>query len=371
MDSSSFLKIMATLAMKPTKLSEVEEDILVRGYKNVGRLNIYEFSKREKILPYAANILCSLSLDKEFWINIYRHYEKRNYQIVELTDNIFMKLSSVGVDKIFLYENFGALLASNDSLGCFSSNDIDLFADCKYKGVITDVLKDEGFIPKRSHSSVETVKTEYYNKDLFENGFGINVMWKPLSRLKAPFKLELENRLNWDKLKNFKGTNILLPDNNVLMYLCLLHTSIHGYHRSPGIRLYSDTARLSLLNPDWNRIAFFAQQDKTEVRTATSAILTHKLLGIPLPDSWVSSCLRKHRKIKTLIKRVYNAKHNCLRDEPGGFSVLIIEILSSDYIWYRAFLRIAFPPSDWIREFYLNRKGRLLRGYLMHLRNLI
>jgi len=153
--------------------------------------------------------------------------------------------------------------------------------------------------------------------------------------------------------------------------LCLLHISVHGYHRSPDMRLYTDTERLAVMNPDWDKIAAFAKHDKTEVRTATAAILSKMLLDIPLPESWISQYSRKFSQINKLIRRVYDKKYRYLSEEPFGLKVLLIEVLSSDKHWTRALVEMILPPKRWVRDYYLQGEGNILTAYLMHFKNLV
>lgn len=366
-----FEDTLAVTAMKSQSLTANEKDIIQNGYPLATREIVYEFARVKKILPFVASLCCNLNIDKDFWKDTFDFYEKRNIQIIAILEKVFRKLKSSNSSKIFVYENFGALLASDISIGCFASGDVDLFADISIKNSITEVMISEGFFPKPSSVSLETVRTEYFNNNLFEKGFGFNIMWKPLSRIKLPFPVNIDNCIKWDNLKTYKDTSIQLPDNDALMYLCLLHISVHGFHRSPDIRLYTDTDRVALTNPDWKRIAAFAQYDRTEVRTATAAILSHKLLGMPLPEVWNESYSKKYRQIKLLLKSVYDSENNRLKKEPGQLAILKIEILSSDSAWFKSILNILFPPKNWIRTYYLKNDGFILKGYLLHFLNLI
>lgn len=365
------LKTIARLSMKAGSFTDCEKIAFNEGYLIEGKDNLYFYAKKEKILPFVALRCMDLSLNISFWEEKFLVYEKRNLEIIVILDRIFSKFLSENINKVFVYENFGALLISSTSIGCFASGDVDLYADYSLKSDITRVLKTEGFLPQKGNSSTETVKTEYLHKELFNTGFGINLMWKPMSRLKLPFPLNIKNSVQWDKLVTYKDSNILLPGIDALMYLCLLHISIHGFHRSPDIRLYTDTYRVALKKPDWDKISEFAKKDKTEVRTATAAILTSKLLGMPLPEEWIAKYTVKFKQINRLLKRVYDSENNYLYDEPKGFQVLLIEILSSDSNGAKALIDILFPSSKWIIEYYLQGKGSLLKGYFMHLKNLI
>ena len=371
LDIVYFQSTLARVAMKSTTLLPYERKNIIEGYKYYLKGNIFEFAKGKKILPFVANLLCKLELDEVYWRNIYNNFESRNISIIEILNIIFGKFKIAQVNKVFVYENFGAVLTSDTLVGCFASGDVDLYADRSFQNSITEILKREGFEPANTNFSEATVSTEYINETFLEEGFRINIMWKPLSRIKLPFPINIDSCVQWDKLVTYKKTNILLPGIDALMYLCLLHISVHGFHRSPDIRLYTDTDRVALKKPDWEKIAVFARDDKTEVRTATAAILTHKLLGMPLPVDWISKYTKKHKQINRLLKRVYDSENNYLRDEPKGLSVLLIEILSSDSYWVKAVIDILFPSKKWINEYYLHGRGPLITGYIMHFRNLI
>jgi hypothetical protein len=365
------LKTIARLSMKAGSFTDCEKLAFKEAYLIEGNDNIYSYAREKKILPFVALHCIDLGLNILFWEEIFLVYEKRNLEIISILNIIFSKFLSENINIVFVYENFGALLISETSIGCFASGDVDLYADYSFKLDITRVLKTEGFLPQKGNSATETVKTEFLHKELFDTGFGINVMWKPMSRLKLPFPLLIQNSVYWDKLVTYKESSILLPGIDSLMYLCLLHISIHGFHRSPDIRLYTDTYRVGLKKPDWDKISEFARKDKTEVRTATAAILTTKLLGMPLPDDWNAKYTVKFKQINCLLNRVYDSENNCLYDEPKGLQVLLIEILSSDSNWAKALIDILFPSRKWIIEYYLQGKGSVLKGYYMHLKNLI
>lgn len=371
MNSTLFYKSLAKIAMKSTVLNNEERRMIFSGYKEFSKDQIYDFAKTRKILPFVSNLLIRLNLDTLFWQDIENSFVERNTAIVDILDKFFRKLSERGADKVFVFENFGTLLASNNNIACFASGDVDLYSDPSCRDVVCEVLMEENFIPKKSNHMVETVKTEFFNKRLFEKGFGINVMWQPLSRTKIAFPLKLDKILSWNMLYSYKNTAIKLPDKDVLMYLSLLHISIHGFHRSPDIRLYNDISNMSLLTINWDHIARFAKNDKTEVRTTVAAILANRLLDVKVPEQWMSLNSKKFRQINAILKRVYDAKTNLLKDEPNKYSVMCTEIISSDYTLFLSALGILFPPKEWINDFYLQGRGSLLKGYFLHLRNLL
>ena len=364
-------KVVTRFSMKSGILKADEIDLINEAYNNNSREIIYEFASKNKVLPFVAKLFTDLNLDKIFWSDIYSSFKNRNSKILEVLIAIFNIFETKGLKKVFLYENFAALLISETSIGCFASGDVDLFAHSSLKSDISKVLISQGFLQKTTNLSTNTVKTEYFNKNLIEKGLGINVMWKPLSRLKLPFQIDINNSIKWDHLITYNKTNIQIPNKESLMYLCLLHTSVHSYHRAPDIRLYTDTDRVALLKLNWELILNYARFDKTEVRILTSAILSNKLIGTSILNKHkIERYKKKYKNIGLLVGLVFDLKTNYLKNKPKGISVLLIEILSSDYNWIKSTFNILFPSKLWINEYYLQNKGKLLKGYMLHLKNL-
>jgi hypothetical protein len=352
-------------------LSVEEIAVIKEGYKAEGRENIHYFAVKQKVVPFIAHLFYKLKIDESYWEKIHGDYTRRNTKILQALDNIFFCLEKMGADKVFIYENFGALLASDSCIGCFNSGDVDLYAEVYQKKIVTEVLAQNGFFPKPTSHSAETIKTEYYNSNIFEKGFGINVMWKPMSRTKLPFVMDIANSIEWCRLSIYQGTHIKTPEVSALMYLCLLHISIHSFLRSPAIRLYIDVDRVALKNPDWDRIAEFALKDHTFVRAFTAAILTKRLLGTYIPENIEKTFIQENKNILRLLSFTFDRDNNFLRKEPSQLGILLIEILSSDKNWIHSLARIFMPSSSWIREYYLHDGSPLIAGYIRHLKGLI
>ncbi|NQV51350.1 MAG: nucleotidyltransferase family protein [Candidatus Marinimicrobia bacterium] len=367
-DPKYYLKYISRLSMKTSKLTDLEIESVRGGYAKLKFDEIHEFGSTEKILPFIAHLLVRAGVEIPRWEVIRSQYEERNLEILGFLEDAFAKFDQYGIKRIFVYENFGALLKSGQEIACFASGDIDLYADYSEKEDISSALQDCGFMPKAS----TTVRTVYHSPTVLDGeGFRLNVMWQPLSRKKLPFPLDLDKCIEWDSLDTYKDTHIKIPSLDALLYLCLLHISVHGYHRSPDMRLYTDVERLAVMNPDWDKIAAFARHDKTEVRTATAALLTKMLLDIPLSDSWIDQYRSKYTQINRLVDRVYDMKCNYLAEEPFGLKVLVIEVFSADKHWISALFDLILPPQRWVRDYYLQGEGMLFKAYLMHIRNLV
>jgi hypothetical protein len=368
--TNSFYNILSIASLKSIQLEVNENEIISEGYNIEGRENVLRHAKKNKIIPFVAHLLSNLNIDKEYWSGIHSDYEKRNNEIITILDRIFYNLEKIDGIKIFVFENYGALLASNACIGCFASGDIDVYAGINKKKDISVVLAEEGFLPISSTPASETVGTSYFKSDIFDSGFGINVLWKPLSRKKLPFNIDINYLIDWSNLNNYSTTHIKLPSIDALTYLCLLHISVHSFVRSPSIRLYVDIDRLANMNPDWEKIAHFAQRDHTSTRIFTAILLSNKLLGTLYPAQLIINLKNKYKNIHRLVNMVYEEKKDCLIKEPTAFKVLLIEINSSDYNCLKSLMNIFFPGKEWIREYYLSNGGSLINGYFKHIKRL-
>ena len=89
---------------------------LVSACKSLGRDGVYGAAKKGKILPFAAKTLTELGLDTDFWNGVLSQYRQRNCAIVSLLDRAYEALEQTGVKKMFVSENFGALLSAGEDL---------------------------------------------------------------------------------------------------------------------------------------------------------------------------------------------------------------------------------------------------------------
>ena len=362
--------ILANAAFKYCKLSLEEKDTIIDLYKGDDQQSIYEFAKKKKILPFVAVLLSRLELDKAFWDDIAIKYRKRNEAIIGFLDTIFNKLSENGVKKVFVTENFGALLASDADKALFASGDVDMYADVAQKEEIYKSFEQLGYTIKELYSYKKLINTSFYNDDILSGEFHFAVAWNPLLRTKLPCFVDADDFVEWDKLWKYKDTAIKLPNIDALMYICLLHISLHSFSRAPDIRLYIDINNVSKLPINWEKIIGFAKRDNTMVRVLTACILAKKLLSVDVPEFEINYRAQYERSISRLLRIVYDEKNNCLLYEPRGIKILKIEALVDNGDPFFGFMKILFPNRKWVKEFYVGDKGSLIVAYLKHIKNL-
>ncbi len=257
---------LTNAAFKYCELSETEKSAISSLYQSEGRQRIFAFAKNKKILPFTAVLLAGLGFDEQFWETIAEEYRQRNEIIITRLDSLFVKFSQAGIKKVFVNENFGALLSADADKALFASGDVDMYADIAHKAAIYLVFEQLGYTKKERYTNKKLITTTFYNDSVLPANFYFGVNWYPLSRLKLPCFINADDFVEWDSLNTYKNSAIKMPDIDALMYICLLHISLHSFSRAPDLRLYIDVNNMSKLPVDWDKILFFAQRDKTMAR---------------------------------------------------------------------------------------------------------
>ena len=364
--------VLTRLAISQKNFSEEDKREIIFLYNEVGRIKVLEFAKTKKVIPFIAQLLCNMNIDSEYWDDQVEVYKKRNLTVIDVLAKIFVDFQNEKVFEVFVYENFGALLSSKTNIALFASGDVDLYADISHRNAIYRILQKHGFFVQNQGKQSEKVKTEFFHPTLLVNGFGINIMWTPMSRLKLPFPMDIRYCASINTLKQYESTEITVPSNEALLYLCLLHISIHSYSRSPDIRLYIDVVNMCKLNIDWHKVLEYAEHDHTIVRVLTASILTAKLLDVEIPKYVINYKSSTYsRQIKKILKLVYDNETNSLIYEPRGITVLQIEALSNDAGPIIGFTTILFPDKKWVKQFYVGVKGNIIIAYGKHILNLL
>lgn len=338
------------LLIRGTNLNFEEVEYIRGVYEEYGQKEIYEFLKSKKILPFAARTFCDCDIDIVFWTEILESYRSRNQKILNFLDKVYSLTKSYGIRKMFVSENFGALLSANEDIGLFASGDIDNYADVAEKEKLYEVFEELGCRREERFAGKHQIAAEFFppkNYDLPED-FYISVDFYPLARLKLPCFVKADKFVKWDKVWTYKDTNIVLPPPDALMYICMLHVSLHSFSRAPGIRLYIDLLNMSKLDINYEELANWSRRDGTCTRVAVSAKISNKLMKTEFPDN-ITTLSKKNDKI---LRLVYDSKKMELGHGPGSFTVLVIEVLCDDKSVIHGITQIVCPEKEWMNKTY-------------------
>ena len=339
-----------SLLIRGTDLDQSEQSRICQLYNQQGKDAMFAMAKGKKILPFAANAFVFCGLDTDFWEDILNQYRVRNRAILNCLDKAYAELARQGVTKMFVTENFGALLSAGNDIALFASGDVDNHADPSEKENIYRAFEALGYTRKERFSGGHQIAAEFFppqGEDLPEN-FYISVDFYPLARLKLPCFIRSEEFVEWEQLHCYENTAVKLAPADALMYICMLHSSLHSFSRAPDIRLYIDLLNMCRTEVDYHRLAQWCRRDRTCTRAAVAARLSNALMGTQIPE-----CITKlSKRSDKVIELVYDRDKNDLRYEPRGLKVLRIEISCHDKGLLAGVSEILFPDKSWMQKVY-------------------
>ena len=367
MDKHTKFELFFTASVKD-RLTEDEINKYVKPlYAEDGFENVYDKTVKKKMLPYVASMMVKTGIEEENWLSVLEKYRDRNYSVVEELDVIYKKMWEAGVRRMFVSENFGALLNSGRDLGLFASGDMDNCADLSEKSRIDSVFKSLGYRCEDRYAGKTICTSSYYNEKRLPEGFYIGLCWEPLSRLKLPCFINMDDFVDWEHLRSYKDTAIKLPSVEALLYICLMHITLHSFHRAPAIRLYADILNSCYKGDvDWEKVYSWAKGDHTVTRMMTSAVLANKLADVPIPDLVIA--YEEDNKVKRLLSYAYNSESGCLNPEPGRGGVYKIEIACNDKNRLCGLKEMLYPGKEWLKAHYGHNT---FVSSLLHLKNII
>lgn len=332
-------------------ITDEERSQLHDIYHEFGKDAFYEEAQKRKILPFVANTMTILNEDVDFWSKTTDEYRKRNMAILMVLDEAYATLRKHGVKKMFVSENFGALLSAGNDIALFASGDVDNYADPSERAGIYKAFEELGYRRKERFSGQHQIAAEFFPPDDklgLPKKFYISVDFYPLARLKLPCFIRADDFVLWDELTTYQDTSVVLPPPTALMYICLLHISLHSFSRAPDIRLYIDLLNMMHTQVDFVQIEKWCKRDYTCTRAATAADLCNKLFRTKIPEEILGMSKRKEK----VIKRVFSSDDCDLIYEPHGLAVLKIEIACDDVSDLHGLMSIFFPDKVWLKDTY-------------------
>ena len=356
-----------TMSVKDT-LTEQQVALYVKPlYAAEGFHKVYETTKKKKMLPYVASMLSKANIDKLNWESVLENYQKRNAIVRQQLSNVYAVMAEVGVKKMFISENYGALLSSGRDIGLFASGDCDSCADISEKSKIDKVFEKLGYTREDRYSGKMLCTSSYYNSKLLPDDFYFGICWEPLSRLKLPCFINMDDFVDWDNLRILDGYAIKMPSAEALLYICLMHITLHSFHRAPAIRMYADILNSCYRGDvDWNKVYEWAKRDHTVTRMMISAILANKLTDLTIP-AFVKA-YENDKRVKRVLSYAYNTENGCLNSEPGRIGVYNIEISCNDRNPIKGLFEMLYPGSQWLRAHYGHNT---FFSILLHIKNLL
>lgn len=335
-------------AFSAVPLNDIEKQFIIEGYNESNRSELIRVAEKKKVLPVVGKLLAELDVDREMWLGYYVRFIDRNTEVTKLVASIFEDFKKAGINRICAFENYGALLAAQTDIALYSSGDVDLYADVQQKQDIIKVLSKYGYFPAGDSIDKRNIMTEFTKSDGI---IRINVAWKPLRRFLLPFRADTTKYFVWEEMGYYKDTAIRLPNKETLLYLCFLRIAVHGYSRSPDIRLYIDTFNVSHTNPDWGVVLKWAKHDGVLTKFATVAIIAHDLIKLDIPNE-VIDIKETNCYVQRILEICYDFPNHTLKYDPSGLDLMRVEAASDDRSVLQEIVHMLFPAKGWVKEYY-------------------
>lgn len=329
-------------------------------YNQLGKIGIYDFAKKFKIIPFAAKTCVRLGLDSEYWNGILNDYKVRNQKIIAFLNVAYKVAYEHGVRKMFVSENFGSLLASGTDLSLFASGDVDNHAPIEERDRLYAAMESIGCRKEERFAQNMQIAVEFFPPPNFglPEEFYMSVDFYPLARLKLPCFIDSNKFVDWDNLYCYEGTNIQLAPPTALAYICLLHTSLHSFMRAPDHRLYIDLYNVFKLELDIEKLKAWSERDNTKTRIAVACRIANAYMETTFPYT-----LLQGKRAEKLFEKVFNKDELYLYPEPQKLTVMKIDLMCNDKSNLCGLKEILSPNKVWMRKVY---KGTGLIAHIMH-----
>lgn len=341
------------------------------NYSEEVKNEIIELSKQKKYLPFVARHLLNLGIDTKFWQEQYDFYKNRNKIIIEFVTKLFDDFHNESINSIFVYENFGGLLVSGGDTALFSSGDVDMCADKTEFEKIDRVFKKYGFELKKQKEQTHNVFRVGYKGKIGDMDYRFNVMFRPLVRYRMPVSVNESAVIPEDDFSFYPGTYIKLPSKEALLYMNMMRISVHGYVRSPDMRLYIDVYNCSVNGVDWEKVIKWAESDGNTVRIVTVAFVANCLFGTSVPDALLKKAEDKSTKASELISIVCDQDKKRLKTSPGRYERQLTEYYSDNRSYLSGTAHLIFPEKSWLNEYYGNPGKGIITSYINYFKFLI
>ena len=370
------LEKFVSLCLRKYELLRNEDlEILKIIYNKLGRKAIMDLAVKEKIVPFVAYTMSKINIEKKsFWQKKYNYFRNRNIKIVKLLDVIFKEMKNKNIP-IFLYENFGSLLLSGEDIGLFCSGDVDLCSLKGHKNDIAEILSNFRYVPaaRRDKKEKFNIRSEFFKSGNDDN-IWINVAWMPLVESLSLACANVDVKYFIDNKANINNLNIEVPEKSDLLFLCLLHSSIHKYTCSPGMKLNVDIDRLIISGKiNWERIIDLAIKYNVRRRIAISLMITHDFLNTSFPMEVITRLSGNTNIIKKIYK--YLVGKSFLINEDVDSNIirsLYLNSLLHDRGLLIGFFRMLFPQAEWLIKIYNSEnENNIIKAHYLRLKNIV
>ena len=274
---------------------------------------------------------------------------RRVEALLERCQCVFEAFEGVGVHAA-LFESGGVLAATEMPPAAFQSGDLDILVGPEGWERAHEVLRGLGFSP-RARRQEGIHRTEFQCEDA-EHALYLDLARVPFERMTAPLPF-VDRTITWLNRRvpspRWPGLSTLHPTD--LLVQVAVHTSLHQFVLSPGLRLHMDVERLVRDSAvSWD--AFVSEVDAVGLRTRAfvSLSMAAGLLGASIPEGVLRELSPGEERVRGIFKELTQA--SVFSDDGAklrGRSALHLDRLLDDRGGLRWLSSLLLPSADWLR----------------------
>lgn len=335
--SKEYRKLLPLFLRRNEVLTQEDKSLIRELYCQIGKNNLDNILKKEKQKrPYASQTLALLDCDKDYWSKVHQEYCDRNSAVLEFVKEISKDFYEAGGKSLCILENYGTLLSSKMSIGCFGSGDVDFTINQNEADLAVKIFNKHGFFVTEREGQTfapERLESQFYNPRVLNGkGFWINILWKPIIRNFMVVQRKYTNRFEDTKINGtvrYKDTEVRLLEPTAMVYFNALHQSCeHHYGASPDMALCCDIDRVASSNViDWDKIVRWSKEDNAGIRVQMALDISKYFLKTDIPDNLFG---KKTYWYKKLWKRLIDEEHYSFISPEGKWARLVTELLSDN-----------------------------------------
>lgn len=326
-------------------------------YRNLGFDICWKEAERNQIKPFVAYSICEMipsDTMNDPWNDLLERNKSRVHKLYSALLKVAAQFEKFSI-KWAVIENAGIMFGSNLPMATFCAGDFDLVVEEGRWDDVNRAFANVGF-ELNSRRNRNTSRREY--KCELDSGevLWLNACSVPFERIWLP--IEYKNRTqDWLQRRitspRYPEIYILSPE-DALTWVAI-HTSMHSYVRSPGLRLHVDVDRCVRDNDiDWDLFLYEVHAVGLPTRVFVSLSMAVGLLQTPIPDSVLEALYPGDSRSKQ-ISHLLSQEGVCVSSKkklPPEKTLTLDALLNEQgkLSWAK---NIVLPSSSWLKnQFY-------------------
>jgi hypothetical protein len=328
---------------------------------------VFEAARKNKVTHGVADAL-ERALGERLpvsWSESLAENESRVEALLDMTEQLTGGLTALGIPSAAV-ESAGVLLGSDLPTRALGSGDLDLLVPSGAWERSLDLASELGFVRGDRQGQVSTRRAKLSGAGPQGQPLWIEACAHPFERTWVPLRVQDRSDVWLERaVESRKRPKISVLDPHDALAFVALHTSLHSFVRSPGLRLHMDVDRLARDNAlDWSRVVEEIHGLGARTRSFVSLMMARGVLDTPIPDAALEALAptsARWRKLCDLLEaegvlhrgapklgRVQTLRLDLLLEE-GSVGSWLANVALPDRVWLARHFAPDEPNLGWAR----------------------